>query len=383
MRRRHFSGWLGLLAALISGVMAPGCGEADGGGGQAPRAAGGKVAPIRFKNFAYTDREGIGTEAFRMLIPADWKFAGGIVWALDNPGTPARAAFTVADPAGEARFEVFPSQPFFWSNNQMLLSMFPIGSRYFGNEVRPPLGPVEALKEIVLPRFRAGVILKIAKEETLPDLARAVGAGKPQAELPTSAQGGKVRIEYIRDGKPMEEEIFAVVESVSFPIQTMYGPALNINWRVDYIFSFAAPQGKLESLNPVFQTMIRSFRIDPRWLSKYSQLVEYLIQAQIKQIRNVGELSRIISRTSDEISEMSMQAYRERQAVNDRIAENFSRHIRGVDAYRDPDGETVELPGGYRRAWTNSLGEYILSEEQDYDPNPGSSQNWREITRAE
>ncbi len=35
--------------------------------------------------------------------------------------------------------------------------MFPPGSKYFGAEVRTPVGPVQALKGIVLRRFRQSV----------------------------------------------------------------------------------------------------------------------------------------------------------------------------------------------------------------------------------
>jgi len=163
----------------------------------------------------------------------------------------------------------------------------------------------------------------------------------------------------------------------------MYGQASNTNWFADYLFSFRAEKGKLDGLSKTFETMARSFRLNPRWFSKYNQVVEYLIAQQIRQIKNVGELSRIISRTSDEISAMTMKSYEDRQAVNDRIAENFSDYVRGVDRYYNPIEERpVELPSGYERAWTNSLGEYILSESPSYNPNESSNVEWREIQKS-
>ena len=385
----------GIFLAVLLFIPVSGCGGSSGedGAGTKPGAARGGDSPPagraaaveRFKNFSYRDREGMGIEAFSMLIPADWQFSGGINWLLDNPGMPATARFRVTAPDGSGEFEVFPNQPFFWSNNQMLLSTFPIGSRYFGNEVHPPLGPLQALKEIVLPRFRGDVRdLRIVSEENLPDLAKELGAGAAQSGVSTAAAGARVRVEYTRGGTPVEEDIYAVVESVSFPIQSMYGITTNTNWYVDYIFSFKAPKGTLDSQAKTFQTIARSFRINPRWFSKYNQLVEQLIQAQIRQIHNVGELSRIIARTSDEISDISMQAYNNRQKVNDRIADNFSRYIRGVDDYYDPVAEKqVDLPSGYDNAWTNSLGEYVLSEDPSYNPNIGSNLNWERIKKTQ
>jgi len=339
---------------------------------------------IRFKPFRYIDNQGIGIEAFQILIPSDWKFDGGIRWVLDNPGMPAVASFRVMNEKGKEEFEVFPNQPFFWTNNQMTLSMFPAGSRYFGNEVRPPVRPIEALKKIVIPRFRQNVTgLRIINEQPLPELAKALGAGKQiHPSVSVSAGAGKVRIEYNRSGVPMEEEIYCVVELFSFPIQTMMGTVTNTNWYIDYIFSFKSEKGKLEANSKIFQTIAYSFKLNMQWFSKYNQVVEYLVKRQIQQIQSVGQLSRIISQTSNEISDMSMQSYYQRQEVNDRIADNFSQYIRGVEKYYDPiEQKTVELPSGYNNVWTNNLGEYILSDSPSFNPNIGSNLNWQKIEK--
>ncbi|MDY6987510.1 MAG: hypothetical protein SWQ30_05570 [Thermodesulfobacteriota bacterium] len=380
-----------LVAFLVLLSSSLTCGEKPnepGDRGKASRPPGSSAsemgAGLRFKTFSYLDRQGTGIEAFRMLIPSDWQFEGGIKWVLDNPGMPASASFRVWNPTGTEEFEVFPTQPFFWTNNQMILSMFPIGSRYFGNEVRPPANPVEAIKEIVIPRFRHNVSgLRIVNEQPLPDLARAVGAGTPpQPGLSVSADGAKIRVEYNQQGKTMEEELYTVVQSMAIPIQTMAGVVTNINWYVDYIFSFKAEKGKLDGNAKTFQAIAYSFALSPKWFAKYNQVVEYLIQRQIQQIHSVGQLSKIISQTSNEISEMSMKSYYERQAVNDKIADNFSQYIRGVDKYYNPiEEKNVELPVGYDNVWANSLGEYVLSESPSFNPNIGSNLNWQRIKK--
>lgn len=297
---------------------------------------------------------------------------------------PAVASFKVYNPKGTEEFEVFPNQPFFWTNNQMLLSMFPIGSRYFGNEVRPPVKPIEALKQIIIPRFRQNVTdLRIINAQSLPDLAKALGAGtQDQHGVSVSAEGAKLRISYNRNGIQMEEEIFAVVESFAFLFQTMSGIVTNVNWMVNYIFSFKAEKGKLDENSRIFKTIAHSFKLSPQWFNKYNQVVEYLIQRQIQQIHSIGQLSKIISQTHNEISDMMMDSYNQRQTVNDRIAENFSQYIRGVDNYYNTiEQKPVELPAGYQNAWTNSLGEYILSDDQNFNPNIGSNINWQQMKR--
>jgi hypothetical protein len=378
-----------VLGVLFFGVLLSACKKFEqsmpknaASGEEAAATAQSKVA-LKFKTVSYVDRQGIGIEAFRMLIPTDWSFEGGIRWLLENPGMPAVASFRIRSETGKDELEVFPNQSFFWTTNQMTLQLFPVGSRYFGAEVRPPVGAIAALRDIVIKRFRKGYSeLHVVSERQLPDLARSLGAGQSQPGVTAGAEGASVRIEYKLGQSLKEEEIYAVVESFSFPIQSMFGMQTNTMWTVDYVFSFKSDKGHLDDQTKLFQTIISSFRLNPQWFNKYNQVVEYLIQRQIQQIRSVGELSRIISQTHNEISDMMMETYNNRQQVYDRLSENFSQHIRGVDEYYNPvEQKPVELPSGYHQAWTNSLGEYILSDQEDFNPNIGSNQTWQKMEK--
>ena len=339
--------------------------------------------PMRFRTEVCIDRTGTGTEAFRMLVPADWKFDGGINWILDNPGMPATAWLRASHPSLPEELEVFPNQSFFWTDNPMNQQMFPPGSKYFGAEVRTPVGPVQALKTIVLRRFRRSAQnLSVVREERLPDLAASLGVSSHQPGM--GADGGKIRVRYKREGTVLEEELYALVESFSIPIQSMYGNFTNRLWTVSYIVSVKAPRGQLDSLGAMFRTMASSIRVNPQWMNTYAQVVSFLIQNQMRQIRNAGELSRIISQTHREISDDMMRSWEERQGVYDRLSERFSQNIRSVDEYYDPVSErSVELPSGYRNAWVNGLGEYVIAEQEDYNPNIGSNQNWQRMERRD
>jgi hypothetical protein len=89
---------------------------------------------LRLKTVSYIDQQGIGTEAFKLLIPSDWQSEGGIQWLLDNPGMPAVSQLRVWNPKGAEQFQVFPNQAFFWTDNPMTMALFPVGSKYFGTE---------------------------------------------------------------------------------------------------------------------------------------------------------------------------------------------------------------------------------------------------------
>jgi hypothetical protein len=379
---RHSS----LLLALATGSILVQCGKT--GSAQPPsRPATGTPVPAatvtaRYRTVTVVDAEGIGLEAFRLVAPADWPAEGGVRWVLDNPLQPAVVDFRVRSPQGLEEIQILPNQACFWSNNPTVMSLHPPGSRYFGCEVRKPVTAAEALKAVVLPRFRRDMTgLKVVSGEELPDLAKQVAAASPAFNHPASA--AKIRVEYAAGGTAIEEEIYAVVEGFSYPVHTRAGPVTHTNWFVDSIVSFKAEKGRLDGQARAFQAIVRSFKTNPKWFNAYGQIVEALIRQKTQQIKAIGEVGRMAARTNSEISEQRMKDWQARQAVNDRVVDDFCRGIRGVDLYRNPyEDKPVELPSGYGNAWVSRGGEYILTENPTFNPNVGSNVEWTRIEPA-
>jgi hypothetical protein len=339
---------------------------------------------VHLKAFAYVDPQGGGIEAFRMLIPKTWEFEGGAIWRMDNPGSPTSIAFRVFNPQGQESFEVFPTISCYWTNQPMTLSLFPVGSLYFGNEVRPPAPALEVLREMVVPRHRNVVApWQIVREEHLPELPQQVRAQSPtDAGTTMSADGGRIRIQYTSGDVELEEEFFGVVEVSLITIPMMLGAMEHIYWAADYLFSFTALAGQLDRLSDQFLSIVNSFRLNPAWYNRVIQVSQFMIQNQIQQIHQVGQLSRIISQTNDQISDMIMSSYHSRQETMDSLSTQFSQTIQGVDEYHDPYKETgVELPGGYDYAWSNNLGEYIMTDDPNFNPNIETNLNWEMMKR--
>ena len=339
---------------------------------------------LRFRKYTYVDQQGTGLEAFSFLMPSDWKFEGGMQWILDNPAMPAVTAFKVFNPSGKEQFEVFPNHCYFWTSNPQQLLLSPPGSTYFGSVVMRPVTAEEALLNVILPEFRNGFPgLEVILHQEVPELPEALGAGnQSQGFVRSEATGAKLRAGYRLDGVAMEEEIYAVVESITFPIQSMYGTFYNTIWYIDYIFSFRAEKGKLESNTKVFQTITSSFKLNPAWYAKYSNVIEYMAQQQITRIQSIGEFSRMLSRMSDQMSAQNLQQFEARGEVYDRVSQKFSDNTLGIDRYFDPhEGREVELPSGYNHAWSNNNGEYIMSDNPNFNPNVGSNLHWESLQR--
>jgi len=335
------------------------------------------VRGMRLKVFTHTDREGTGLELFRMLVPVGWQFRGGCRWLLDNPGMPAVVACQLWNTQGAEAFEILPNMNLTWNNNPMTRMMYPIGSRYFGAEVRPPMGIQDTLRTLVLPRYRSQVHpgLQALSYEPQPDFPRL--AKSEAAVSGGSAEGGKVRIRYAWQGGQFDEDIYGMVEIFRAPMATMFSAGEIIIWFIDALFSFRAAAGRLDATADLFSVMIRSFKLNPHWYAAFKSIAQYLAQMHIQRIHHVGQIGQILAQTGRDMREQNLRDWYSRQEVYDRLSTDWSRTIRGVDGFLDPHRqEVVELPSGYGHAWANNLGEYILTEDPSFNPNVHSNLHW-------
>lgn len=336
-------------------------------------AGGAIVRGVHLKPFACVDAEGTGLEVFRMLVPVGWQSRGGCRWLLDNPGMPATIAFQLWNPQGAELFEILPSMNFIWNSGGM---MAPTGSRHFGAEVAPPAGIRDALRGLVLPRYRSyAEQLQIVAEEPQPDLPRLVRS--EAAITGGSAEGGRARVRYAWQGRQYEEDLFGVVEVFRAPAASLFGPSEIIIWFVDYLFSFRAAAGRLDGARNLFTVLMASFRANPQWNAAFKSIAQFLAQQQIQHIRNVGQIGQMLAQAGSEAREQNLRDWYAHQEIYDRLTTDWGRVTRGVDAFVDPyRQEVVELPAGYGHAWANNLGEYVLTESADFNPNVGSNLQW-------
>ena len=336
-----------------------------------------------FVTYKYTDPT-TGMEAFRLLIPKGWRAQGQITWSA-NPALPAQARLRFSSPTGAEEFNLFPTQAYFWTNNRLFLTTNPPGTLRFNTLVMSPMDLHTAFTRVIIPQARSGVSgIKIVKTNEVPELAK-IAEGQPVQGVRSYASGGKMRIEYQENGRPMEEEIYAAVSQFVTDLPGSAGaPGYFINyWYIDYVFSFKAEKNRLDSQAKVFQTMIYSMKVNPRWFAKVVNVKEMMVQNIIRGIKAIGRIGDMVARAGSEMRESQMRDWERRQQANDRIIQNFTDHIRGVERFNDPfAGKEVELPSGYGRAFANNLGEYIVTDSPSYNPNIGSNLHWEELRPA-
>lgn len=329
---------------------------------------------IKFKTYSYIDNEVFGREAFSMLIPEDWSVSGGIIWR-QHATMPGAIKLSIRSSDGLYELNLHPSMPYYWGKSPFSFFGPKEGSYYMGNEVRRPVsGYLQYLEQYILPKD--GFRTRIVEHRKFPELESALyGENQGGFGSSVSVDGGIAKLEYAYNGYLFEGDITCgiVVNNM------MYGQT---SWIADKIISTRAQKGKFEEANKVFAIMLKSFKFNLQWFNLYNQFVGSLTQYVMQDIYNAGVISRIISTTFDHVSDTVRRSYEMQQASNDRVFAGISESIRGVNSYYDPyKGYSVEIPNEFQYVYANALGEYIVTDNPNYNPNVNSNLNWTILNR--
>jgi hypothetical protein len=324
---------------------------------------------VRLTRLSVRDPGVDNIEAVSFLIPAGWKAEGGIQWFRDYRIL-ACLLMQITDPQSGAAIEFLPLQLF--NYGQMIVPM-PPGTNYLGSVIWPPVTDI--------PQFIQGFYFsdklarlrnaKVVATQDLPEVASLVA----QSSGAQTAKSARVRYEYDAGSQSWEEDVYTTLS---------YTQVSNrVYWGVEHAYSFRAPKGLLDRMTPLMSTVIATRRLSLDWYAAYMYVGQLFDDRLRRGIRAAGELSRTITRNTEEIRQMFAESYRQRSESEDRISRRFSEYIRGVDTYRNPyEDRPVQLPSGYSNVWVNRSGEYILSDQAGFNPNVGSNVEWRQIERA-
>lgn len=368
----------------------------EGAAGTAAAAGGVPAGVVRMKEALVEDTQGYAepVPAFRFLVPADWTVEGGVEWTT-APGCPENAIRPWARataPDGVTTFEVLPAMTWLWSpdpmNQQHLASTAQQG---MGCPPMPTMGMEGWVTEVFVPQRRPGA--RVVRSEPLPALqAHLEGVWAPRLQqarangMPLRYRADAARV--LLDHGASEEWITGQVELVVMPMASLSaGMSGNYNAttdletnRVSSLFAGRAPKGQLAEREALFGTIAASFRVEPRWLAAVTKLVQGIKQGQIDTYK---EIARIHRETSREILESNQASWEATQKSNDESAKSFSQMIREVDEWTDTDGGTVELDQNWDHAWSNGQGEYLLSNDANWEPNVSlGTTEWSRMERA-
>ena len=331
---------------------------------------------LHMKPFQIRDQQMGGVTAFRAMAPSNWRIRGGLSWdsGLANLVT---ANVAITSPDQSAGFYAHPSPQYISGQIQ---NQWPQGQRYLGMEVLPmPESPAQFLRQVVLPRQRPGAVnIRLIRHRDLPEWADSVAAASDQGSGTIRGFGTCSRFTYIENGEAWEEDFYCVI-LISQSLLDLQ----NVTWLADRNLSFRARAGKLDDLQSLAAVFVASFKVEQNWYGRFLKVQRQWIAARQQGIADAGALSRAISQSNDNFDQTIMQSWQNRNRAEERASREFSEYIRDSENYYDAvNDRQVELPGGYDHAWSNSLGEYILTDDPGFDPNTDSNASWEAIRPA-
>jgi len=346
--------------------------------------------PLVFRNQVIFDQQFMNMEALRFLVPKDWNFSGGITWNFNkNPPEPF-TIYTVSSPDGSSIIQQFPRVNCFWSVDQMSQA----SNAQMGATIMQPIGAIDFLQRVFIPQARQGVTdLKVLESQPLPALAQyslqisnmmlaIFGQISPFTfTYENRADAGRVQVEYTFNGRRIIEDFTGTMGYFIANLPTMSGMyAQNVTWSGSVI-SFRAPAEEMPSRIRTFQISLYSGYTNPAFNVGYTRLCAIITREKLRQQKAIFARYQQIRQTLSECDDIIMQVYQNKSASYDRMFDNYSQALRGVDTYVDPvNNWNIELPTGYNNAWTNGS-DYIFSDSPSYNPNVSSGGNWTQMTR--
>jgi hypothetical protein len=345
---------------------------------------------LALRKQAVVDQQGLGMEVFRMLVPKDWNFQGATNWNFSKFPPEALAYYRVTSPDGRATIEQLPLMNFYWAADPMLQQ----SAAQSGMSIMQPMDAAGFLKNLYMSHARpdaAGV--KVLESQAMPELAQhaleisqftinVFGQISPfRFPYEQRADSARMKVEYTQGGRKMVEDVTATIDYFIASMGSMFAGAVQtVSWSVTVV-SFRAPAEEFDQRAPVYKIVLATRWDNPQWNLDCTRLMAIVTRDHLRQQEAIFQRMQQIHRTLEETSDMMFEGYQRRSAAYDRIFDNYIQGLRGVETYNDPVNKwKVELPTGYDNAWTNGI-DYVVSDNANFDPNVGSTQNWQKMSR--
>ncbi len=326
------------------------------------------------------DRQQGGMPVAVFLAPQTWPDHSEVTWNYSQMSNPVQASARAENPANDEAYFLYPNLDLFWL---LPAGYFRPGQNYLGQIYAQPTRPEIALATFAQQARGRFPGFKIVGSKSLPGLPAALGVPSSKTQ-----QGVGIKVTYERDGRPLEEEFYAVYYRVNVPYDGPQGRTWQTNWGMQMVHSFRAAAGTLERRREVFAAIARSLRRNPAWQARLAAINQYLseqfnrqLQAGYDQIAAAGRLSQQISANNDAMLasiDSRLQASRSSGAQGSGRSgpDKFDDYVRGVDTMDDPYYGTSQRPSTQTYHWTDGYGGYRDTNDAGADPNQHESGSW-------
>ncbi len=329
-----------------------------------------------------TQQGGLAVCVFQ--APEKWHDESRTVWRYDYTSNPVAIWCSVENPDNEEAFYSFPPVLYFWL--RPATQYYRPGQNSGGLICGPPMAPLQTLLAFVQQVRGTMPGLQLVGSKALPDLAKVL-----KLKSSPNQQGVGLKVTYELKGKAVEEEFYAVADSVDIPYDGPQGRTWQINWGLTAVHSFRAPKGAMDRRRAIFAAMVKSVRINPAWEQRRAAIQNYLteqfnqqLQAGYDAIAAAGRLSRQISANNDAMLasiDHQLQASRTQSSAaagrTRSSTDNFDDYIRGVETVDDPYWGTSQHSINEQYHWTDGYGNYRNSNDAGFNPNHVENGDWQ------
>lgn len=343
--------------------------------------------------------------AFTIDVPTGWKFAGTILrpGGCHPPAYPAAGlSYTSLSPDRVSAFEQLPGVSWTWSSNVYNF----MGAKCPSNmKIDSAAG---FLLNIAVPNLHPD-----AKSVTVapldPKFQAALAANSEQATAQLRRNGlqgrafqdaAQVRVDFERNGKPMEELEFAVIDCQETQAQvTMGRPYTRLICNSRGTSIMRAPLGHLDEMRahkPAFPQINEAWdqRVIHDMTTRFQQMQEASnrqFQAMTQHYAEVNQNLLARSRAADAQraagTAAAIQNDRNTQAAIDHSAQRTVQYSLDRQTFINPStGQKIEASSQYNHQWISSDGSTLI-QTQDHTLDPNGvvypvQQSWTELIPA-
>lgn len=346
---------------------------------------------IILKRFRVEDKQGFSQpiEVSSFVLPAGWQVNSSVQWNPSSKCFPEmlQVALQANSPDGAYELILFPVTQFDWSTDPIQLDAMQRGFYPHACTIAQPLDAAGYLSNGLAPFINA----QVKSAGIIEQLQQQMDAGAQQMTLEARSAGNNAYshmgsaaegLLQFADGREGLAFCTLMQTMVTMP-GTQGGMANNIQCYVSMRVVLKYKAGNQEMARKIMSTFFSSMRINPQWATG----VQAFFAAVTSNAQN--ELWKQIQISHQAQQEIGNNIIRSWEAKNTPVAgvsssannDGFGQYLRGVENYKDENGNTVELTSGYSNAWSKGDGSYLLSTNPAFDPNIelGDTQNWNRM----
>lgn len=293
-------------------------------------------------------------------------------WRLNNK----KGGPSILGPGGISVFDI-PTRNFIQSNDPMTAQAYAQN----GGRLRAYTSAADIVKQDLLP---------VAQSEGSKLLS--------VTELPKVAKVDKSVSDMLFKVGPMNQQYEAVISEWEDKDGNPYAIVVHLNgsqigntimWNY-YCNGLNSPKARYESAKQTLVNALESMKYNPRYFDAYNQseqnkasaswAAHYQRMQSRQQQFDAGQAAHREKWSA--INESSMAAYNSANAASDRNQNRFLNYIKGEETVQNSgDGKRYQVESGYNQYYMNRDGQYIGTNDPNYDPNRDpnvNNQNWEQ-----